>query len=483
MEPDTRARLQEAHRLDRAGEHGRAVLAYKLLLKADPSCQEARVDLAGLLLVLGRHDEAAALCLEALEARPGDLRARQNLIGALLGLGRADEAEAHCRNVLAQAPTWTPARVGLALGFSFCGLHEEAERCLLEAQALDPGNPEVRSSLFQVQVKLRAWHRLRTTWEAIATRDLEGPAGLYEQAFLHLTYGELEEGWRLWEHRFTPPNTVAPDLAFPQPLWDGSPFPGRTLLLHYEQGMGDTLMFIRHARQAKARGGRVLALVQPPLLRVLEGCPGVDGLLTLEDPLPPFDLHLPLMSLPGILGIRLDNIPAEIPYLALPDAPSPAESLVRPSRNLKAGLVWAGNPSHRYDFMRTLPPSDLAPLAQVPGIDWYSLQVGYAGGLPWEGIVDAAPLLRDFADTARILSRLDLLVTVDTSAAHLAGALGLPVWVLLPLLPDWRWLLEGGRTPWYPTFRLFRQSSFNDWSAVMAEVAGALQALAAEPPP
>lgn len=477
MLPETMTRLEEARRLDRAGEKGRALLAYKLVLRFDPDCAEARVDLSGLLMSLGRYEEALVLCEEALRALPGSLAARQNLVGTLLGLERYAEAEEHCRRLLERDPGWAPAHLGLGLGLSIRGRFEEAEAVLSAAQPLDGPSREIRAALFSIQVKTRAWDRAYPTWMAIADRDLEGAKATFERAFVHFTYGELEEGFRCYESRFTPPNTVAPNLQVPQPLWDGSPFPGRTLLLHYEQGFGDTLQFIRYTGMAKARGGTVLALVQPQLLPVLRGCPGVDALLTLDRPIPPFDLHLPLMSLPRVLGTRLDTIPAPIPYLRLPEAPSPAEDAVRTSPNLKVGLVWAGSTGHKYDFLRTLPVQALAPLAEVPGVDWYSLQVGYQGGLPWEGLPDLAPLLKDFGDTARVLSRLDLLVSVDTSAAHLAGALGFPVWLMISLLPDWRWLLDGERTAWYPTFRLFRQRAPDDWPEVVAAVADSLTAL------
>jgi hypothetical protein len=477
MRPETLDRLQEARRLDRGGEPGRALLAYKLVLRMEPECVDARIDLAGLLMTLSRFEEALALCEEALQARPGSLAALQNKVGALLGLERFQEAEGHCRRILEQDPTWAPAHLGLALEALLQGRLEEAEASLLTAQSLDPSNRKILSALFATQVKLRAWDRLRPTWMALADQDLDPAKGTMEKAFIHLSYGDLEKGWECYEARLDSPSPNELVLKVPQPVWDGSPFPGRALLLHYEQGMGDTFMFIRYAQLAKARGGTVHALVQPKVLEALRGCPGIDSLFTLESPCPAFDLHLPLLSLPRVLGTRLDSIPAPVPYLKVPEAPSPAEAAVVPSPQLKVGLVWAGSTGHTLDFMRTLPVGDLAPLAEIPGVDWYSLQVGFQGGLPWEGLPDLSPSLKTFADTARVLSRLDLLITVDTSVAHLAGGLGLPVWLLLPILPDWRWLLEGDRTAWYPTFRLFRQRTHEDWSTVMAEVGDSLKAL------
>ena len=476
MEPELEARLLEARRLDRAGQPGRAILAYKLVLRADPSALGAKVDLAGLLMTLGREEEALDLCLDALAQSPGNLAALQNLIGALLGLERYEEADARCRKLLEDDPACAPAHLGLGMSLACRDRHPEAETAFRRALALDPADRRARSALFTSLIKTKAWDRLYTVWMAMAGQDPDQAGGSFEQAMIHLVFGELEQGWQRYESRFDLTRDPVTRLACPQPLWDGAPFPGRTLLLTWEQGFGDTLMFIRYAAMARALGGRVVAQVQAPLLPVLRGCPGVDQWLAPTDPLPPFDCHLSLLSLPRVLKTRLDTIPAPCPYL---QAPSPARGTpVRPSDRLKVGLVWAGSQVHKHDFLRTLPPSALACLATLPGIDWYSLQVGYQGPPPWP-LEDLAPHLQDFSDTARALARLDLLITVDTAVAHLAGAMARPVWLMLPLMPDWRWRLEGTTTPWYPTFRLFRQTRFNDWTSVVASVAHALEALTA----
>jgi len=236
-------------------------------------------------------------------------------------------------------------------------------------------------------------------------------------------------------------------------------------------------MFIRYAARIRALGGRVAALVQPQLVSVLASVQGVDTWFTLADPVPRYDLHLPLLSVPRVLGTRLDSIPAEVPYLFAPPEPSPASDAVLPSPNLKVGLVWAGTRDHALDSLRSLPLASLEGLGRVPGVDWYSLQLGYEGGQPFEALRDLGPLLRDFGDTARVLAKLDLLITVDTAVAHLAGAMGVPVWLLLPLVPDWRWLLDREDSPWYPTFRLFRQLDGHTWDGVLARVEESLNDL------
>ncbi len=472
-DPATPARLAEARRLDREGQHGRAVLAYKLVLRADPGCLEAQVDLAGLLLVLGRYEESLALSREALEARPGLPAALQNLIGALLGLEQYAEAEAHCRDLLRRVPDAPAAHLGLGLGLASRDLHLEAEPHFARVLALDPGNRRARLALWTSRMKARAWDRALATWLEIAERDMTGAEAVFERGLARLTCGDLREGFRDYEARWADPPQVGPVLDLKAPRWDGTPFPGRTLLLHYEQGFGDTLMALRYAGRVKALGGAVAVQVQPQLLPVVRSCAGVDQWLVPGDPLPPHDLHLPLMSLPHVFG---GEIPAEIPYLRAPAAPSEAEARVA-GEGLRVGLVWAGSTGHRLDALRTLPPEALAPLFRLPGIAWHSLQVGWEGGLPDPALRDLAPWLKDFGDTARVIERLDLVLAVDTAVAHLAGALGKPVWLMLPLIADWRWRLEGETTPWYPAFRLFRQIRYGDWADVGRRVGESLNHL------
>ena len=473
MDPDSA--LKEARRLDREGASGRAVLAYKLLLRSDPGRLEAKVDLSSLLVRLGRHEEALALGAEVLEACPCHPAALQNVAGACLGLGRFEEAQAYASALLDLEPG--NASGHLALGLSLAGQGAGADDHFRRARALDPRDPGIRHYLIDQLLPRRAWAELLPLWKEVIDQEMAGPKARMEMAFLQLTYGDFQEGWDGYESRFEPPNEVFPRVETPAPLWDGSPFPGRTLLLHYEQGFGDTLMFIRYAARIRALGGRVAALVQPQLVSVLASVQGVDTWFTLADPVPRYDLHLPLLSVPRVLGTRLDSIPAEVPYIFAPSDPSPASEAVLPSPNLKVGLVWAGTRDHSLDSLRTLPLASLESLGRAPGVDWYSLQVGYEGGLPFENLRDLGPLLRDFGDTARVLAKLDLLVTVDTAVAHLAGAMGVPVWLLLPLVPDWRWLLDREDSPWYPTFRLFRQLDGHTWDGVLARVEESLNDL------
>jgi hypothetical protein len=233
-------------------------------------------------------------------------------------------------------------------------------------------------------------------------------------------------------------------------------------------------MFGRYAPLVKARGGKVLLEVIEPLVDLMATCPGIDEVLKHGDPLPPFDFHLPLLSLPRIFQTDLDSIPAGVPYLSVPDRVPHREGIDRilaaTEGHTRVGLVWAGNPKHINDAERSLTPALLKPLEALP-VAWHSFQVGQSPELPFPGIIPMGPVIKGgFADTAYALSAMDLVITVDTSIAHLAGALGLPTFVLVAAFPDWRWLLDRDDSPWYATLRIYRQPEVGNWTSVIERV-------------
>ncbi len=291
---------------------------------------------------------------------------------------------------------------------------------------------------------------------------------------LNLRLGVMPLGWDQDQIRHRIPGMAVPDRQFSQPRWNGEPFQGRTLLLHYEQGLGDTLMFVRYARQAKALGGKVLLDAQVPLADLVATCPGVDEVIPHGAPLPPFDLQVSLHSLPQVFQTTLDTIPNEIPYLDIPERVPNRDwilrTLAQSEGQTRIGLVWAGRPTHKDDLQRSLPAAALGALGAVSGVAWHSFQIDSAEQPPLPGLVILDPMLRNFSDTAYALSGMDLLITVDTAVAHLAGALGVPTLLLLPFYPDWRWLLGRDDTPWYPSMRLYRQTSPGDWDSVLGRM-------------
>ncbi len=300
-----------------------------------------------------------------------------------------------------------------------------------------------------------------------------------------LAHGEFAEGWREYDWRLAIPELGGGLTAPAGPRWDGGDPAGRTLLLTSEQGLGDTLQFIRFAAPLAARGARVLVRTQPALAGLLASAPGVAAVLGSGDALPAYDAHLPLLSVAGALGIDAGTIPRAVPYLACDPRLAPGiEADLAPWRDrLKVGLAWAGSRAHGNDRRRSCPLAALAPLLGMRGVAWFSLQKD-DGEEQIARVPEARDLVlldarRDFERKAALIAALDLVVSVDTSTAHLAGALARPLWVLLPFAPDWRWQLDRGDSPWYPTARLFRQARAGDWPGVIADVQRALEALVA----
>jgi tetratricopeptide (TPR) repeat protein len=295
-----------------------------------------------------------------------------------------------------------------------------------------------------------------------------------------LASGDFARGFAEYEWRFR--RAGRGERATSLPRWKGEPLAGKTILLTLEQGIGDAIQFIRFAADLKARGATVVAECHPGLERLIATAPGVAHALSVGSPAMA-DYYLPLMSLPHVMGLTPEILPAQTPYVRVP-AGAPAFAL---AGKFKAGLVWRGNPQHENDLSRSVPLTLLTPLLDVPGVVFFSLQVGKAASeleaAPWDQrVLDLGRRLTDFAATASAVAALDLVITVDTAVAHLAGALGKPTWLLIAQGNDWRWLHERGDTPWYPSLRLFRQGKHRNWQPAIKALTAALQERAANPP-
>jgi tetratricopeptide (TPR) repeat protein len=439
--------LGKAH--EGEGRLGEAVRCFRRAVELKSDSTLFLVNLANALTAQGETDEALPFYRRAIGLQPAEAGYLSNLGNALTLCGRPDEAEAWCRQALRLKPDFADAYHNLGITFGARGEIERALAYNAEALRLNPDHVGARNC----------------------------------QAMWRLQTGDFARGWEDYEWRWK--KAKVPPRDFPQPLWDGSPLEGRTILIHTEQGLGDTLQFIRYAPLVKQRGGTVIVECPTALGPLLASCIGIDRLIARGAPLPPFDVHTPLLSLPKTFGTTLTNVPADVPYLSADAALVEYwRSELSSIPGIKIGIAWQGNPRFPADCMRSIPLTHFTPLAQVDGVRLLSLQKGsgreqlpaVASYLP---VIDLADRLDEttggFMDTAAVMKNLDLVVTSDTSIAHLAGALGVPVWVALALGADWRFLLEREDSPWYPTMRLFRQTQMGDWDGVFERIAAELR--------
>ncbi|MGD9537572.1 MAG: tetratricopeptide repeat protein [Alphaproteobacteria bacterium] len=464
--------------LRRLGRLEEAVARYRQALELEPDHAGALGNLGLALRALGRNEEAVAPLRRAVALLPESASARLNLGNALRDLDRRKEAEAAYREALALDPNYAEAACNLGSVLRDDGRIEEAEALLRRSLALDPTLAETHYNLGNA-LKDRGEPEAAITCyrEAIRLKP-DHVAAHWNLSHMLLLLGRLDEGFAEYEWRWRLKEMGAHGFAGPQ--WDLNAKPGTPVIVHAEQGFGDAIQFVRYVPLLAARGHEVTLRVRPPLLRLFGRMEGVEVVTELKEG-GYAGSHCPLMSLPHGFGTRLDSIPAEVPYLgAAPDAVARFKARLE-GPGLKLGLAWRGNPAKAGDAVRSLDPALLAPLLQRPGVRVVSLQKEPAPGdletlRRFGPVEDWTAELGDFADTAALIAALDLVVTVDTAVAHLAGALARPVWVMLPRLPDWRWLLGREDSPWYPTARLFRQATDGDWAGVIGRMVEALPA-------
>jgi tetratricopeptide (TPR) repeat protein len=473
------------------GHLDEAVLNFRQALRINPNFAKAANNLGNALRRQGNVDEAIHSYQEAVRLNPQYAEAFYNWGIVLEEQDQVDKAIRCFQEAIRLNPRFADAYNNMGIGLQHQDRIEEATRCYQQALQLKPQYAEALTNLGNIHWQQGCLDEALGCYEQVLDSRPDMAEPHFNRARLWLLKGDWNRGWKEYEWRWQSAGFSSP--SFQQPRWDGAALKGQTILLFAEQGLGDTLHFIRYVPLVKECGGRIVFQCQAPLHRLLKDFPGIDELIAQGSPLPAFDVQAPLLSLPGIFGTTPANVPRAIPYLhADSDLVDHWRSELFKSEikttdiapPFKVGIAWQGNPGFIGDHRRSIALTEFAPLARVKGVELLSLQKG-PGADQVRGLGDRFSV-RDlgssvdeasgaFMDSAAIMRNLDLIITSDSAVAHLAGALGVPVWVALPGVPDWRWLLEREDSPWYPSMRLFRQTRQGRWDNVFERIAEELQ--------
>jgi tetratricopeptide (TPR) repeat protein len=468
------------------GRLAEAIACYRQALRIYPDYANAYYNLGNVFKDQGQAAEALAYYQQALRLNPHHAGAHNNLGILFADQSHLVEAVTCYRQALRLNPRQAGTHNNLGVALREQGHLEDAIACFGEALRLNPGDAEAHNNLGIALMRSGHLDEAHEQYEQALRLNPAHELALCNRSLLRLLHGDFEGGWQDYERRWALSDMVP--RSFDRPRWDGSSLDGKTILVYAEQGLGDTIQFLRYLPLVRQRGGMVLFECQPALLRLLAGISGADQLIAAGTLLPPFDVQAALLSLPGIFATTLATIPADIPYLrAEPSLVDYWRKELEPLGGFKIGIAWQGNPKNPEDRYRSCPLTCFEVLAAADGVRLVSLQKGPGTGqlpllanrFPILDLGDRLDREAAFIDTAAVLMSLDLVVTVDSALAHLAGALGVPVWTLLPLVPDWRWLLERSGSPWYPTIRLFRQNRLGAWGEVFERAAAALRDLIA----
>jgi tetratricopeptide (TPR) repeat protein len=445
-----------------------------------PERADAHYNLGRALQVLNRAADALGCYQRALALKPGYAEAHNNLGNVLLALNRPMEAVASFESALALRPDYADAHSNLGIAFHALDRYEEALASYARALALRGDHADAHNNLGLVLRDMNRHAEAIACFEQAQVVKPDMVDAQVNESLARLALGDFEAGWKKYQWR-----RLAASFhrrKSPRPLWLGNwDLAGQTILLHGEQGLGDTLQFARYVPLVARLGAQVILAVQRPLAPLLTGLAGVSILRAQGDTVPPYDCYCPLPSLPLAFGTTVDTIPAEVPYIGVPaDRAEKWRPVTEAMGRPRIGLMWAGNLAHP-NRRRWIALRHLLPLTQMRDLHFVALQRELPeGDAPLLESAQVPTFLRerqaDLADTAALIAGLDLVITVDTAIAHLAGALGKPVWVLLPFSADWRWLRHRDDSPWYPTARLFRQPALGDWAGAVAQVRNALAA-------
>jgi tetratricopeptide (TPR) repeat protein len=479
--PPRQPDLESAIAHHRAGRLAQAAAIYRQIIQHASDNAAAHSNLGAALMDLGNVPEAISSLQIAIRLKPGFSEAYSNLGNALRLQGKNHEAIACYEKAIALNPRAADACNNLGNCLNDCGRGDEALAWLNRAVELKPDFAIAWNNLGVVLQGMARSHEAIEAFRRSIGIDPNLIQAHLDLAASLLRIGRYEEGWEEAEWRWRLPS--ARKREWVKPPWEGGALYGQTILLYAEQGLGDTIQFIRYAPLIAQRAGNVIVECPRALKRVVESVPGIQKVFSSGEDLDDFDVRAPLMSLPRLLRTTVQTIPANVPYLWA--SPALFESwqarIPQHGRGLRVGLVWAGGalPTRK----RSTSFQQLAPLAELPGVTFFSLQKGDAAAQassppPRMHLIDLSSDLHDFAETAAVISNLDLVISVDTAVAHLAGAMSKPVWTLLQFVSDWRWMIDREDNPWYPTMRLFRQSKAGEWGPVVERVAHELAARA-----
>jgi Tfp pilus assembly protein PilF len=482
-----RAHFHRANALHALKRHDEALASYDRALALRPGLAIAHSNRGNVLQALSRFNEAMASYDRAIALRPRFALAHYNRGNALQDLKRFDDALASYDRALALRPDLAEALSNRGNVLQRLKRFDEAVASYDRAIAARPGFAEAFSNRGAALQELNRHHEALASYDGALNVLPDYADAHFNKALCMLALGDFDRGWQVHEWRWQTEQLRASKHNFTQPLWLGqSDIAGKTIVLHSEQGFGDTIQFCRYVPMVAARGARVILEVQEPVRKLMTDLAGATQVIARGDPLPDFDTYCPLLSLPLAFGTRLATIPADVPYLhAASQDVADWDARLGPKSRPRIGLAWSGLPTHKNDHNRSIRLSALLPL-----LDADATFVSLHKDVHAEDarvLKERSELLffgneiKDFSDTAALIANLDLIISVDTSVVHLAGALAKPVWVLLPFMPDWRWLLDRNDSPWYPTARLYRQDDTHMWDSVIARVHAALRDFIQQP--
>ena len=463
--------------LAQAGRPGEAAVRLREAIALQPDYPEAWYNLGSVLKETGQHDEALASVRRAVELRPDYGEALNNLGLALTETGRPAEAVVLLRQAARLRPTAPEGHNNLGLALAELGRFDEAEGCYHEALRLEPVYSDAHVNLGNALKEVGRTDEALGCYQMALWQKPDLASARYNRGLALMQAGRWTEGWPEYEWRWRR-GSMRPRHT-EKPRWDGADVAGKTILLWCEQGLGDAIQFVRYAALVQAKGGRVVLECPPQLVPLFSTCVGVDEVVAEGQALPAFDVQAPLLSLPGLCATTTENVPAAVPYLAAePERLGVWRRKVEEHAGFRVGLCWQGNRFNHGDRLRSIPLRCFAPLAAVEGVCLVSLQKG-PGAAQREAVPFAVldfgdeldPPPGGFRDAVALLASLDLLVTCDSALGHVAGAVGVPVWIALSPVADWRWLRERDDTPWYPCARLFRQERLGDWPGVFERMA------------